>query len=160
MVHALIVLQEMKTRKFVSLIAVLLVLSILGIIGISVGDYFLTVKHWKSREGCKEITKIDLPSSTTILDYKVSAYYSIADRPNHRWLLESKDGFEGMKKRVSEFTLGGAEYTKYLRDDWPELDDQYGSKEIGETIMGIGTGEETLFISADGKFAILYAFRS
>ena len=150
----------MKTRKSVILVGVLLVSGIFGMVGISVGDYFYNVNHWKSRKGCKEITKIDLPSSITIRDYQVSSYYSIADRPNHRWLLESKDGFEVLKKRVLDFTLGDAEYTKYLRDDWPELEDRYGSKEIGEIIMGIGTGEETLFISSDRKFAILYAFRS
>ena len=111
----------MKSRKFVIWVGVLFVSCLFVIVGISVGDYFYRVNHWKSRKGCKEITKIDLPSSITIRDYQVSSYYSIADRPNHRWLLESKNGFEGLKKRVLDFTLGDAEYTKNLRDDRPEL---------------------------------------
>lgn len=79
----------MKNRKFIRLSAVLLVTCLLGILGISAGNYLHNVNHWKSRKGCKEITKIALPSSITISDYKVSAYYSLADRPNPRWLLES-----------------------------------------------------------------------
>lgn len=124
------------------------------------GDYFFRVNHWKSGEGFQEITGLNIPDSVEIREYKVSAFFSIADRPNHRWLLESDDGFDSLKRRAVDFTLGGAEATKRFHDHWPELADQYGSKEVGEVIMGVGTGQEILFISSDGRFAIVYAFRT
>ena len=123
-------------------------------------DYLANVNHWRSREGIEELTKIKLPQSIKIIDYKVSAYYSIADRPNHHWLLESEDGFEVLNRRVADFTLGGAESTKNFHEEWPELERKFGSEKVGRIIMGIGTGQETLFISSSGRFAILYAFRS
>ena len=150
----------MKAHRLLLKFVLCFAVSVLGIVGIFAADYFISVRHWKSKEGCKEITKIYLPNSVRILDYKVSEFYSIADRPNHMWLLQTDDGFEALNKRVADFTMGGAESTKYFREWWPELEEKYGSKEVGKLIMGIGTGEETLFISSDGKFAILDAFRS
>lgn len=150
----------MKAQKLLKPVAIIGVIGFLGLVGVVAVDYFYRVNHWKSREGFREITGLDLPASVEIRGYKVSSFFSIADRPNHRWLLESKGGFESLKLRTVDFMLGGAEFIKVFHDDWPELDDQYGSKEVGEVIMGIGTGQETIFISSDGKFAIVYAFRT
>jgi|688.fasta_scaffold750398_2 hypothetical protein len=150
----------MKTRKLILIVTSFCVTAVIGIIGAFTLDYLANVNHWRSREGIEELTKIKLPQSIKIIDYKVSAYYSIADRPNHHWLLESEDGFEVLNRRVADFTLGGAESTKNFHEEWPELERKFGSEKVGRIIMGIGTGQETLFISSSGRFAILYAFRS
>lgn len=150
----------MKTRNLIRAVLAFCVLAVFWIIGAVTADYSASVKHWRTRDGCEELTKISLPSNIKIIDYKVSAYYSIADRPNHWWLLESEDGFEAINKRVADFTLGGAESTKDFYEEWPELERRYGIEKVGRIIMGIGTGEETLFISSSGRLAILSAFRS
>jgi hypothetical protein len=149
----------MKSQKILLIIATALVAIVGSIMLVLVLDHHRSIEHWRSVEGFTSITTIELPETIDILDHQVSAQYSIADRPSHKWLLTSSNGFESITHQVSEFMLGGAIENKVFSDVWGDIGLSFKDIEIGDITMGIGSGRETIFVSADNKYAILHAFR-
>ncbi len=144
-----------RTKIFVT--AILIGFPLL-IAGVFYGDYRARTSHWATKAGCAEITGVALPPAIAILDYKVESFMSMADRPNHWWLLRSATGFAEISIRTEHFTLGDAKYIRNFRDAWPTLPPELGNLQVGSVIMGIGSGQETLFISEDKTYALLNAF--
>ncbi len=133
---------------------------IVGLVVVLSADYLYRVHQWSSPSGISLLTTLKLRSTTQIKDYKTESMYSLADRPNHWWLLYDPKGFNYLDNPVKKFTLGDAKYIHLFGDAWTELPEKYRELKVEKTIMGIGTGNETLFISPDGTYAILYAFRT
>ncbi len=122
-------------------------------------DYLIQISHCSSRNGFTEITTIELPDSIHIVDYKMESFFSMVDRPNHWWLLESDVGFAEVELKTSGFVLGGAKYIQTFGDAWPSLENRFRGIKVKDVTMGIGTGQETIFISMDSRFALVNAFR-
>ena len=140
-------------------IALSFVAIVVSIIVLFILDHRSSIDYWSSAEGLTSITTIELPDTINVLDHQVTAQYSIADRPSHRWLLTSSNGFESIIEQVSEFMLGGATESRVFSDVWADVGEAFKDIEIGDITMGIGSGRETIFVSTDNKYAILYAFR-
>jgi len=123
-------------------------------------DRAIHIARWASKAGLETVTTPRLRDSTQILDYKVEAYYSLADAPNHWWLIRDSNGLVYLANPASEPLQDWFSQKEEFSDIWSKIHKDYRAERIGRVIKGVGTGNEYLILSSDGDTAILYAFRT
>lgn len=133
----------------------ILALILAPLLGIS-----LLKMRWSSRAGFESITTLTLRTSTEILDHEVGALFSLADDPNHKWLLQDSGGIRYLG--ADGFPSDGDLFShcETLGDMWPALSEPFRSLRISTIIKGLGTGNEDLLLTPDQKVGVVYSFRT
>lgn len=142
----------MKRSGCVALLLVAILVPTIGAIAFKV--------RWTSKSGFEAITSMDLRLSTEILNHEAGAVLSLADDPNHKWLLKDSESIRYLNAGGSVTPTHLFSDCEILGDMWPALDEPFHSLKITAVVRGLGTGNEYLLLTQDERIGVVYAFRT
>jgi len=147
----------MKRIECVTLIGV--IVGVILVLVPTIGMIAFKVR-WASRSGFEAITSMALRSSSEILNHEAGAVFSLADAPNHKWLLKDSESIRYLKVGGSMTPNNLFSDCETLGDMWPALDEPFHSLKITTVVRGLGTGNEYLLLTHDKRIGVVYAFRT
>lgn len=141
-----------KNVGFLALILVAILVPIFGTISF--------MGRPASKSGFESITTMPLRASTEILAHEAGAVFSLADAPNHKWLLTDSEGIQYLNAGGATPRNNLFSDCKTLGDMWPDLIEPFRSLKVSAAVKGLGTGNEYLLLTPDPKIGVVYAFRT